>query len=113
MFSVNAPDLTKEERYHRYAFAQLSEAVRLLCVEPGTVKNRLWSAFQVINKIDINSLPDSVRENLSMANKEATKFTKNGKPDLQSTLNRIHNKTGTKIASRILKAKVELESYIS
>lgn len=112
-FRVGASDIGDSERYYRYAYGHLSDAVRKLCVEPGTVNERLRYAFESINKIDVNSLPDNVRNDLRWLVTEATKFKKNGSPDLETTLQRIRSSTGSKIASRILKAKSDLESYIS
>jgi len=112
-FSLDTKDIGDDERYHRYAYGHLSDAVRKLCVEPGMVNQRLWHAFEAINKIDVDSLPDNVRKDLKWSISEATKFEKNGSPDLETTLRRIRSSTGSKIASRILKAKTELESYIS
>jgi hypothetical protein len=113
ILKASGPNLTKNERYYRYAFGHLSEAVSCLCIGTGTINGRLYQAFQAINKIDINSLPGDVRDTLQGAQKEATKFKKDGEPDLQTTLSRIRSATGAKIAALILKAKTELEFYIS
>ena len=97
-----------------YALGKLSNAVYVLATGPGNVRSRLGDAYEYISSVASSDLPEDLQQDLQWIKASVSKYEPNdaeirmGLRRLDATLGRIKNKTGVRIAQRI----VELESKL-
>ena len=102
----------------KHPLEKLNDAIYCLVTGPYDVRQRLLSAFEYIRLIEKKHLPDYLVKDfqwvLNQLNKFGPTIGKDGKVTCDSvtvTLGRIKNKTGSKIAERILNIYKELYGH--
>lgn len=98
-----------------YPSTKFAEAVYLLATGPGDVRSRLRFAYNEFHPVRYDLLPIELQEDYKWICHELTKREENysGQGRLDATLSRMQNRTGSKIAKRIYKLHLDIESIIS
>jgi hypothetical protein len=97
---------------HSYARSKFGEAVHILAVHPGTIKERLLVAafeFLVVQRKD---LPEGLRDEFDRIHKDLTKRPEQFRGDgrIRGTLARMRLATASAIAERIYALSWELHN---
>jgi hypothetical protein len=87
-----------------YAYTKFSEAVSELTVGEGDVRSRLYDAYLFLCRVALSDLPEELRNDFKWICDQLTKYEPfyDRQSRLQATLLRIKNRTGAKIARRIV-----------
>jgi hypothetical protein len=85
-----------------YFFGKASQAVEILCVGGGDVKDRLIGAGQIFLTIDPLGVPKAVRKDVEWVREQLTRYPPKGdEGSLRATCKAIRISTGVKIAKRM------------
>jgi hypothetical protein len=97
-----------------YAYTKFSEAVSELTVGEGDVRSRLYDAYFFLCRVTLSDLPEELRNDFKWIRDQLTKHGPlyDGQGRLQATLSRIKNRTGAKIAKRIVELKYRIEVWL-
>lgn len=97
-----------------YALEKFSEAVRILAIGEGDVRSRLNSAFLVFHPVAERDLPPELVDDWKWIMHQLTRFPsqRGGCDTVERTLRKIQNRTGKKIAERIVYLCHRLESHV-
>lgn len=97
-----------------YALEKLNQAVRLLAIGEGDVRSRLNEAYLVFHPVQERDFPDHLKKDWMWICEQLTRFEPpyEGRGRVEYTLSKIQNRTGRKIAERIVTLYHELESYL-
>jgi hypothetical protein len=102
-----------EWHHAQYAYSKVSEAVSILATHPDDVRKRLYAAYPCLREALPELLPPNIRSELEWVREQLTRFPpRYDEGALQATLRRIRNKTGVKIAKRIVLVQALLESLV-
>ena len=105
--------MSTEWHYAQYAYSKVSEAVNILATEPGDVRERLYSAYPCLSEASPELLPPNIRSELEWIRDQLTRYpSRYDEGTLRATLSHIRNKTGVKIAKRIVYVQALLESLV-
>lgn len=98
-----------------YAYEKFLEAIRVMAIDKGDIKQRLNHAYYFIHPIRDKHLPPSLHTDFNELTKLLNKFgpitNSSGdiiKGSVEETLNRIKLNTGSKIAKHIFNIYIEL-----
>ena len=87
-----------------FAFGKISEVVHLLATGPGDVRSRLREAFLPLAFVDKDMIPTELRKHfewvMTMLTRRQPRFPWEDSRD--TTLGSMQNRTGTRIAERIM-----------
>lgn len=103
-------------REHSYARQKLRETIYSLATGPGDIRKRLTQVYNGFSYIKKTDFPKELQSDWEWIQKELKKFgpiINDGfvsRSAVENTCNRIKNKTGVKIAEKILKIYISLES---
>lgn len=95
-----------------YAREKFSSAVCILATGPGDVRSRLRKAFIEFSPVQESDIPDELLEDFRWIIWELTKrepVANEGK--MNATIDRMKNRTGSKIAEKIYGINSRLEEY--
>ena len=95
-----------------YAREKFSSAVYILATGPGDVRSRLRKAFIEFSPVQEKDIPDELLEDFRWIILESTKrepVANEGK--MSATIDRMQNRTGSKIAAKIYEIGSRLEEY--
>ena len=105
---------------YSYAKEKIFTAVEILAISPGDVRSRLVAAFMELHPLEGRDFPPDLRSTWAWIRQQLTRYgpVLNYKGEVrigsvQNTMNRIQNRTGTKIAKKIytLYQKLALLNY--
>jgi hypothetical protein len=97
----------------QYALGKLSQAVTILATGEGDVRSRLRRAYGELGCILPGDLPPPFEEQLEWIRAQLTKRGPSyGQDELTHTLYRMRNRTGSKIAARLVSLEAELAAYL-
>lgn len=96
-----------------YALEKFSDAVRTLAVGPGDVRSRLLTASLGFHTVRAEDLPGSLRRNLRWIERMLTRSAPRWKGDgrVPASLAQMQNRTGARIARRIVDLQDALRVY--
>jgi len=101
--------------YLLYTYEKLSDVERELTLGPGDMRSRLLSAFRYLDRLCEEDFPGELKEDYRWVIKKLTvqEPWRNYKGEIkvdavEMTLGKMQNKTGVKIAQKLLKMKGEL-----
>ena len=99
----------------RYAFEKFTQAVYALATGPGDVRSRLRVAFSYFNTVKPEYLPPELRDDFRWVIDTMTRREPRykGEGRLQASLATMQNRTGAKIAKRIVEIQDRLREIIS
>lgn len=102
------------DSYLEYASEKFNIAVRRLAVGEGDVCKRLLSAYMEIHPIEGKLLPEELQQLYAGIIRQLTKYTQEDPKwgTVPTTLNRITNKTGRKIATDICDLRDQIENLL-
>jgi len=87
-----------------FAFGKISKAVYFLVTGPGDVRSRLRSAYLPLTFVHNDMIPTELRKHfewvMAMLNRRQPRFP--WEDSLDTTLGSMQNRTGTRIAERIM-----------
>ncbi len=96
-----------------YALEKFSSAVRALATGPGDVRSRLLGAYLIFHTVGREDLPSSLRRDFQwivrMLTRREPRWKDGGR--LQAPLARMQNRTGARIARKIVDIEYAFESY--
>ena len=97
-----------------YTLNKFSQAVWVLATGPGDVRSRLHEAYISLAGASASDLPDDLRADFKWVTDQLGRYEptdvqrRRGWGSLDATLTKIKNKTGVKIAERIVAIELEL-----
>jgi hypothetical protein len=104
-------------RQYSYAWEKLEAARHALSVGPGDIRSRLLSAYMAFHTLQEDDFPISLRKDWNWIVKQLTKkepyILANGRiysGSVEETCRAMKNKTGVKIAERLLKLLDEVDT---
>ena len=104
-------------RKHAYARQKLRETIYSLAIGPGDIRKRLTHAYNGFFNLKKTDFPENLQLDWEWIQKELKKFGPIIREDgsifrgaVENTCNRIKNKTGVKIAEKMLNIYRYLES---
>ena len=102
-----------------YAYEKLLVALDSLATGPGDVRTRLLSAYQSFWPLSEEQFPEHLRGDYKWVVAQLTKYGPiydyKGRLDrgsVEATLRRITNRTGVKVATKLLQLYHELDAYV-
>lgn len=102
---------------YSYARQKLRETIYSLATGPEDIRKRLTQVYKGFFNLKGTDFPTELQSDWEWIQKELKKFGPIIRPDgsvsrgaVENTCNKIRNKTGVKIAERILKIYISLES---
>lgn len=99
--SAGAAHLTMRDNLV-YMFGKLAQAVRILIVDPSTVRERVWAAAAYLSMVQAGGLPESCRADIKWIHGMLTRFPATRHyTSQQATFRRTRNITASRIAARI------------
>lgn len=103
------------EKYS-YAKGKLRETIYSLAIGPEDIRNRLFQTHQGFFNLNKEQFPKKLQSDWDWIHKELTKFGPLKREDgsifrgsVEHTCSKIQNKTGVKIAKKILEIYLSLE----
>ena len=97
-----------------YALGKLSQAVTILATGEGDVRSRLRGAYGELGCILQGDLPPPFEERLEWIRAQLTKRgPAYGQDELTATLYRMRNRTGSRIAARLVSLEAEVAAYLN
>lgn len=103
----------KPKDQYQYSYGKLCEVIRRLTIGEGDVKSRLTYSSDYIQMIQKSMLPCELHEKWDKIYNSLTKFPQSdGRTDMQVTLRKIRNSTGSKIAQQLLNFQCDLSEYL-
>jgi hypothetical protein len=98
----------------QYALGKLSQAVTILATGEGDVRSRLRRAYGELGCILSGDLPPQFEAQLEWIRAQLTKRgPAPGQDELTATLYRMRNRTGSKIAARLVSLEAEVAAYLN
>ena len=101
-----------------YAHAKLRETIYSLAIGSGDVRKRLAQSYLVFFTLKEEDFPEELQSSWEWVQKELKRFGPIKRDDgsifrgsVENTCSKIKNKTGVKIAKRLLEMYTFLESY--
>jgi hypothetical protein len=98
-----------------FAFGKISKAVYLLATEPGDVRSRLRSAYLPLAFVHRDMIPTELRPHfewvMAMLTRRQPRFP--WEDSLDTTLGSMQNRTGTRIAERIMYIEARYRDIIA
>jgi len=98
-----------------FAFGKISEAVYFLATGPGDVRSRLRSAYLVLAFVHKDMIPTELRRHfkwvMAMLTRRQPRFR--WEDSLDATLGTMQNRTGTRIAERIMYIEARYREIIA
>jgi hypothetical protein len=88
-------------------------AVQELCIGRGDVRSRLIVAIKILSALNSNDFPKALIKDFEWVIKESTKHQSDNheyKSNLEFTMGKIYNSTGTKIAEKIFKIYSDIQN---
>ncbi|MDE0504491.1 MAG: hypothetical protein OXI86_10455 [Candidatus Poribacteria bacterium] len=119
---VNITEATNVDRQGdpQYALGNLEQAVYSLTVGEGNVRQRLLNAHSILIAVFEDDFPEHLVEDWKWVQEQWTRFgpvmTPNGEVFLgsvENTLRRIRNRTGARIAVRLVTLRNDLRAYLA
>lgn len=106
--------MAEREGHPGYALEKLRVAAYFLAIGEGDVRSRLKEAYRHMTAVFPRDIPASLRPEFEEIVRSLTKHPKRHEQDsaLDHTLSRMRNRTGSKIAQRILNLKSDLEGHL-
>jgi hypothetical protein len=98
-----------------YAYEKLCEVVNKLAIGEGDVRLRLYDTYHILSRVSPSALPLELQKDMSWIYEQLTKY----KPDYEwqtpltvTLFSKIRNRTGSRIAQKIVELKYRLEGYL-
>ena len=119
---ANVTEATNVDRQGdpRYALGNLEQAVYSLTVGEGNVRQRLLNAHSILIAVFEDDFPEQLVEDWKWIHEQWTKFgpimTSDGEVFLgsvENTLRRIRNRTGARIAVRLVTLRNDLRAFLA
>ena len=102
-----------------YALEKLAQTADFLAVGEGDVRSRLAAAFSIFAYLKVDDFPEHLRKDFEWVIVQLTRFGprydhqgKQVEGSVDHTMHRIQNRTGRKIAARLVYLYHEIESHV-